>query len=120
MLARCPGHHGIWRVGSNLKGLNPPQGRPRDIPMMHDEPGKVPFDTVDGAEEAVTEPQGALDDRLEHWLSSRRGARDPSQDLRGARLLLEGLRQLAVSRLEFREQAHVLDGDHRLISERLD
>ena len=38
--------------------------------------------------------------------------------LRGG-LLLERFGEVAVARLELGEQAHVLDGDHRLVGERL-
>ena len=38
----------------------------------------------------------------------------------GRRLLLEGLRQVAVARLQLLEQAHVLDGDDRLVGEGLE
>ena len=43
-----------------------------------------------------------------------------AQDLARGRLLLEGLGQLAVARLQLREQPHVLDGDHRLVGEGLE
>ena len=51
---------------------------------------------------------------------------DDAQDLAGRRLLLKGfrdlsigLRQRAVLLLQFREEAHVLDGDDRLVGEGL-
>ena len=46
--------------------------------------------------------------------------RDHAQDLARRGLLLEGLGERAVPRLELLEQAHVLDGDHRLVGEGLD
>jgi hypothetical protein len=49
--------------------------------------------------------------------SSVGGAGDDPKDLRGGRLLLERLGQLAVSGLELRKQAHVLDRNHRLRGE---
>ena len=58
--------------------------------------------------------------RVEDRLDVGRGATDDAEDLAGRGLLLEGLRQLAVPGLELREQPHVLDGDHRLVGERLE
>ena len=42
-----------------------------------------------------------------------------AQDLRGRRLLLQRLGQLAIARLQLLEQPHVLDRDHRLVGEGL-
>ena len=58
-------------------------------------------------------------DRVEHRLDVGRRARDHPQDFAGRRLLLQRLGQLAVPGLELREQPHVLDGDDRLVGERL-
>src|SRR5262249_48380582 len=43
---------------------------------------------------------------------------DHAQDLAGRRLLLEGLGQVAIARLQLLEQPDVLDGDDRLVGER--
>ena len=67
----------------------------------------------------LTEASGALGDGVQHGLEVRRGAADHAQDLRGRRLLLQRLRQIAVARLELLEQAHVLDGDDGLVGEGL-
>ncbi|HWO91799.1 MAG TPA: hypothetical protein VNP53_07495 [Methylomirabilota bacterium] len=78
------------------------------------------------AEESLAQPHGVSDDRVEDRLDVGRGTADDAQDLGGRRLLLEGLGDLRmrlgerpILLLEFGEQADVLDGDHRLISERL-
>jgi len=47
----------------------------------------------------------------------RRVAEDLEHPARGG-LLLERFRQGAIALFEVREQAHVLDGDHRLVRER--
>ena len=65
------------------------------------------------------EARGCTDHRVEDRLDVRRGSRDRSQDLGGGRLLLEGLGELAVARLQVADEAGVLDGDQRLIGERL-
>ena len=67
----------------------------------------------------AAESRGALGHDVHHRLEVGRRAGDHPQDLRGRRLLLERLGQLAVPGLELREQPHVLDGDHRLVGEGL-
>ena len=52
------------------------------------------------------------------WTSVLRLANDP-QDFGGRRLLLQSLGEIAVARLQFFEQAHVLHGDHRLVGKGL-
>ena len=65
-------------------------------------------------------PHGIAGDDFEHRLSVGRRLADGSKDLARRRLLLEGLGQLGVPRLQLLEQAHVLDGDHRLVGKRLE
>ena len=62
---------------------------------------------------------GALRDRVEHRLEVGRRARDDAQDLAGGGLLLQRLGEVAVARLQLLEQPDVLDGDDRLVRERL-
>ena len=62
---------------------------------------------------------GALDDRVEHRLHVRRRAADDAEHLGRCRLMLQGFAQFCVALLEFLEQPHVLDGDHRLVGEGL-
>ena len=64
-----------------------------------------------------TNPRGALDDGVEDRLHVRRRAADDAEHLGRCRLMLQGLAQFCVALLEFFEQPHVLDGDHRLIGE---
>src|SRR5262249_56795349 len=73
----------------------------------------------DRAEGCLAEPERVLGDRLEHGLHVRLGRADDPEDLTRRRLLLEGLRQVAVAYVQLLEQAHVLDGDDGLVGERL-
>ena len=64
-----------------------------------------------------TNPRRALDDGVEHRLHVRGRAADDAEHLGRCRLMLQGLAQFCVALLEFFEQPHVLDGDHRLVGE---
>ena len=55
-------------------------------------------------------PRRILGNRIQHRLNVRRRAGDDAQDFTRRRLLFQRF-------LEFLEQPHVLDGDHRLIGE---
>ena len=69
--------------------------------------------TVDAANNSVvclTEPRGIFRDHIQHRLNIRRRAGDDAQYLARRRLLLQRF-------LEFLEQPHVLDRDHRLVGE---
>ena len=57
--------------------------------------------------------------RIENRLERRSASGDDAQDLAGRSLLLQGFGEIAVARLEFLEQAHVLDGDDGLVGEGL-
>ena len=70
--------------------------------------------------ERLAQASGALRHGVEHGLDVGRRARDDAQDLACRRLLLQRLGQVAVARLQFLEQADVLDRDHRLVGERLE
>ena len=72
---------------------------------------------VQGAELGTTEPSCVRKQGLEHRLQLTRRARDDTEDLRGCRLLLQRFGKFARARLHLVEQAHVLDGDHRLVGE---
>src|SRR5262249_33587723 len=63
-------------------------------------------------------PGRALDDGVEHRLHIRRRAADNTEHLSRCRLMLQGLAQLRIALLQFFEQPDILNGDHRLISER--
>src|SRR5215472_16132020 len=62
---------------------------------------------------------GAGENRIEYRLYVRLRAADDTQDVAGRGLRVERRPQLTVARLQLREQAHVLDGDHGLVGERL-
>src|SRR5438094_566991 len=64
-------------------------------------------------------PGRALADRVQHRLDIRGRAADDAQDLGGSRLVLQRLAEGGVSLHKLMEQPHVLDGDHRLVRERL-
>ena len=64
-----------------------------------------------------TNPGGALDDGVEDRLHVRGRAADDAEHLGRCRLMLQRLAQFRVALLQFLEQPHVLDGDHRLVGE---
>src|SRR5262245_28265402 len=68
----------------------------------------------------LTKTGRVLNKRLQYRLEVERRSADDLQDLACGGLLLQGLGQLAVPGLELLEQTHVLDGDHRLVGERLE
>ena len=68
----------------------------------------------------LAQPDRVLGQRLEDRLEIERGPADHLEQLAGRRLLLEGDPQLAVARLQLREEADVLDGDHGLVGEGLE
>ena len=66
------------------------------------------------------EPQGAVRDRLEHRLRVRLRLADGAQDVRGGRLPLQRLAEVLVAPLQLGQEPRVLDGDDRLVGERLE
>ena len=74
---------------------------------------------VDRAPVGAGELTGARDDRVEHRLDVQRRA-DGAADLAQRRELLHRARQLGRPLPQLVEQADVLDGDHRLVGERLE
>ena len=85
-----------------------------------------PSNRHERSEEPVTQPHGTPDHRVEYRLHVRLRLRNDS-DVAGRGLLLQGLRNLSVSRgqgvvcvLKFREQTDVFDRDHRLVCEALE
>jgi len=73
----------------------------------------------DLAVDGLAQPRGAFEHGVEHGLDVRGGVGDHAQDVRSGRLLGQAVRQLLVALLQLREQAHVLDGDQRLVGEGL-
>jgi hypothetical protein len=86
----------------------------------------LPFETEDRRIRRPAHAGGVLRDGLHDRLEvGRRACNDP-QNLSGGGLLLERLchlrvclRERTVLLLEFRKEAHVLDGDDRLVGKRL-
>ena len=87
---------------------------------MGDVVDQLAVEAIDGTEEGAGQPRGALGrwPRRPAGHIGRRAADDP-ENLRRGRLLLERFGQLGVARLQLLEQAHVLDGDDRLVREGL-
>ncbi len=79
----------------------------------------VAGDAVYGTAEAAEEAPGAAHDGFEHWLRIGGRASDHPQDFGGRRPLVERRRQLAVARLQLREQPRVLDRNDGLVGEGL-
>src|SRR6266545_7005260 len=76
-------------------------------------------EAVDETAFGLTQPDRVLGQRLEDRPEVEGGPADHLEDLAGRRLLLERDPQLAVPRLQLREQADVLDGDDGLVREGL-
>src|SRR5260370_25478096 len=96
------------------------------VVVLGDLVNQLAVEPIELAEESIAQPHGAPDDRVEDRLDICRRAADHPKDLARRRLLLEGLGNLrmssgegAVLLLQLLEQAHVLDGDHRLLGKRL-
>jgi hypothetical protein len=66
------------------------------------------------------EARRVVEQRLQHLVELESGTADELQHFGGRCLLLEGLAEVAIARLELPEQPHVLDRDHRLVGERLE
>ena len=94
--------------------------------MSHDqEPVAVPPEDI--RVKSLAQASGTLGDGIEHRLHIGRRARNDPENLRGCRLLLQGLAHLGVGLrertillLQFCKEPHVLDGDNGLIGEGLE
>ncbi len=84
-----------------------------------DERHVLAFDARDEDGGRAAQHERRRRDRVEHRLHVRLRAADDLQDVGRGGLLLERFGEVAVARLELGEQAHVLDGDDRLVGERL-
>src|SRR4029077_10028101 len=73
-----------------------------------------------GTQLGVAQGGGAGVDAVEYRLDIVGGARDDPQDVAGGGLLLQRLGQSTITRLQLREQAHVLDSNDRLVGEGLE
>src|SRR5262245_53340949 len=69
---------------------------------------------------SITEAHRIVDDCVEDWLHISRGLADDAQYLRRHRPLLERRSEVAVARLQFRKQPHVLNGYDGLVGEGLE
>jgi hypothetical protein len=93
-------------------------GRGRHVVRRGDERDVV-LDAVDHRLGRPAQSRRVLHEGVQHRLEIKRRAADDLQDLGGGGLLLQCLTQLGVALLQLLEQAGVLDGDHRLVRERL-
>src|SRR5215471_15515521 len=87
---------------------------------MSDEEEPIASPLEDLGVVGIAQACGALDYRIQHRLDVSGGRGDHAQDLACCGLALEALRQISVAGLQLLEEAHVLDGDDRLIGERLE
>src|SRR5205823_2709140 len=69
---------------------------------------------------AIAEPSGVPRDGVEDGLDIGLRSADDAQDLACRRLLFQRLSQIVIPRLQLLEQAHVLNGDDRLVGEHLE
>src|SRR5712692_6932145 len=119
--------------GPALKG-RPPRTRPspgsdrilqKEIPefiraaVVSCEAEDLAIEPPNGSLPGGAEPCRVLNQRLQDRVKIEGRAANHLEDFARRRLLVQRLREVAVSPLEFREQTHVLDGDDRLISEGL-
>src|SRR3989442_14843769 len=61
-----------------------------------------------------------LNKRVQNGLQVKSRAANDFQNFAGRRLLVQSFGEVAVASLQFLKQAHVLDGDHRLVGEGLE
>src|SRR5215831_12498371 len=85
----------------------------RSVVVLGDKMEQLAVELVERAEESVAQFHGASDDCVEHRLHVGRRLADHAQDLARRR-------QVAVALSQFGEQAHVLDGNNRLVGEGLE
>ena len=78
---------------------------------------RVPVYQADGGIVVVAQARRVFRDRVEHRLNVARRARNDAQNLGGGGLLLQGLGEVTIARLQLLEQPYVLDRDHRLVGE---
>ena len=92
----------------------------RWIVVMGDEVHERAIEPVHCARPGAAEAYCVRDDGVEDGLDVSRRARDHPKDLARRRLLLQRLGEIAITDLEFLEEADVLDGDDGLVGERLE
>src|SRR4030095_5567453 len=103
---RCPAGRGWKYAMCDIKG------RGRKV-VCRDEVEQLTIETGEGAEDSIAQPRSAFDDGIEDRLDVGLRLADDTQDLARGRLLPQRLLRLV-------EQAHVLDGNDRLVGEGLE
>src|SRR5262245_43934334 len=81
---------------------------------------QIAVEPPDRATVCAEEPDRAPADGLEDPREIGWGARNDLQDVARRRLLLEGLSEILVARLQLVQEPRVLDGDDRLVGEGLE
>src|SRR5499425_2930507 len=129
----------FFRLGLEIRDVNwppleersAPHGSPRDLyhltagqsrrnrAVVGDRPQTSLLWLEEDSIVRSAETRGAGDHCVEHGLEVRRRGTNDSQDLGGGGLLLQRLREIPVALFQLLEKAHVLDGDHGLVGERL-
>src|SRR6266850_648117 len=88
--------------------------------VVGDRMNQLTVESVNSAVGRSAKTHRILHDGLEDWLGVRMGRADRSENLRGGRLPAERFGQFSITRLQFLEQAHILDRDDRLVREGLE
>ena len=108
----CSANHGAAIDGAGCSG------RPVGCGAVNcDVPIGIIFDATNGDIGRPTNARGVFCNDIQYRLNIRRRAGDDTQNFARRSLLLQGLGEIAVALLQFFEQPHVLDGDHRLVGE---
>src|SRR5262249_44255639 len=81
---------------------------------------ELTVETEDCRLHGLAQPDRVLGQCLEDGLEIERGPPDHLEQLAGRRLLIERNSELTVARLQFLEEAHVLDGNDGLIGKGLE
>src|SRR5690348_8618146 len=99
-----------------------PDFGPRDGELTIMSPGKHDVSFTQPQQNVInsTNPCGALDNGIEHWLHICGRAADDAEHLRCSCLVLQRLAQFCVALLKLFEQTDVFDGDNCLVGKSLE
>src|SRR5262252_1028780 len=101
----------MWRIDTDLNAV-----RGHGTKMSHRNQSVVLIESQHNIVNS-TNPRGALDDGVEHRLHLGGRTADDAEHFGRCGLMLQRLAQFCIALLDLLEQSHVLDRDHRLISE---
>src|SRR5882724_10289975 len=88
--------------------------------VVGDRMNQLTVESVNSAVGRSAKTHRILHDGLEDWLGVRVGRADRSENLRGGSLPAERFGQFSITRLQLLEEAHILDGNDRLVGEGLE